>query len=176
MPFVGIGEMGDPSENWEHTIEVCGVISKAKKPIVIRTKHWNTIPNNLLTEIEKLRICINTSVSALDSHEELEHRLNQYERLKKVCNSVLRIVSCDFNKKHADGLDKSIIQDELFKAGNYIDTVFRHSKDNPWVVKNIIKTEKINFLKSKVLASVFNKNAYLGDCEHCPDMCGINLF
>ena len=174
MPFVRIGEMGDPSGDWGHTLEVCKIISQAKKPIVIITKHWDSIPDNALGPIGKLNLCINTSVSALDNEQELEHRLTQYERLKAVCNSVLRIVSCDFNKDHADGLDRSIIQGELFKMEKHIDTVFRPSANNPFVLKNIIKTKKVKFLNSKVLASVFNDNTYLGDCNNCPDMCGIS--
>jgi hypothetical protein len=175
MPFVRIGEMGDPSENWEHTINICESISRAGKPIVIITKHWNPIPDNLLTTLERLNVCINTSVSALDSEEELEHRLTEYGRLKNVCKSVLRVVSCEFNKGHTDGLDKHIIQEELFKMGKCIDTVFRPSNNNPLVEKGIIKVRKVKFLKSQVLASVANENTYFGDCKNCPDMCGVNL-
>jgi hypothetical protein len=175
MPFIRIGEMGDPSVNWRHTISVCREISVAKKKIVIITKHWETIPDNCLKEIERLGLCINTSVSALDNDEELDHRLKQFERLKNCCNSVLRIVSCDFNKEHSDGLDKCFIQNELFKMGNCIDTVFRPSVNNIFVSKNIIKVEKIKFLKATVLASIFNKKTYLGRCDNCPEMCGLKF-
>jgi hypothetical protein len=77
MPFIRIGEMGDPSENWEHTINVCSAISIAKMPIVIITKHWNTISKELLNDVRMMDICINTSISALDTDQEIEHRLNQ---------------------------------------------------------------------------------------------------
>jgi len=174
MPFIRIGEMGDPSVNWEHTLDICKEVSRAGKKIVIITKHWNTISNSNLKDIEKLGLCINTSVSALDNEQELEYRLTQFERLKNVCNSILRIVSCDFNKHHSDGFDKSIIQDELFKMGNCIDTVFRPNRNNYFVGKNIINTKKVKFLKSTVLASVYNDNTYMGSCINCPDMCGIN--
>ena len=173
LPFIRIGEMGDPSANWEHTVSVCKKISAAKKKIVIITKHWETIPDSLLKEVEKLNLCINTSVSALDNEQELEHRLAQFDRLKNVCRSVLRIVSCDFNKDHADGLDKSIIQSELFKMGPCIDTVFRPGKNNPFLTKGIIKAKKVKFLKATVLASVYNAGAYMGGCKGCPDMCGV---
>jgi hypothetical protein len=61
-------------------------------------------------------------------------------------------VSCDFNRDHADGFDRAIVQEELFKIGgkDVIDTVFRPSKDNPFVVKNIIKTKKTRFLGATV--------------------------
>lgn len=175
MPFVRIGEMGDPSENWEHTINICKIISLAKKHIVIITKHWKSIPDNLLKYIEDYNICINTSISALDNNFEINHRLLQFNRLKKYCNSVLRIVSCDFNKNNETGYMKSKIQDELFKNDKTIDTVFRTNKDNNFVKEEIINIKKIKFLKEIVLASVFNKNTYFGYCDKCSDMCGINF-
>ena len=176
MPFVRIGEMGDPSLAWEHTIGICQDITPAGKPIVIITKHWKPIPENLLDKVSKLELCVNTSISALDEEEEIVYRLEQFERLKRVCNSVLRIVSCDFNKEHSDGLDRHLVQEELFKiAGStVIDTVFRPRPDNPFVKKNIIKTSKVKFLRAEVLASVRNPNTYFGMCGTCPDMCGIN--
>lgn len=175
MPFVRIGEMGDPSGDWGHTVNICKIIAQTKKPIVIITKHWASIPDSFLGDISKLNICVNTSVSALDNEEQLEHRLTQYERLRGVCKSVLRVVSCDFNKGNLDGVDRDIIQKELFKMGPCIDTVFRPSSNNYFVAKNIINTKKVRFLKSTVLASVHNDNTYMGDCRNCPDMCGINL-
>ena len=177
MPFVRIGEMGDPSLAWDHTIEVCKQIARAGKPIVIITKHWKSLTDALLKDISKMEICINTSVSALDNEKELEHRIEQFERLKPVCNSVLRIVSCDFNKDHPKGLDRSIIQEGLFKLGgaSVLDTVIRPSANNPFVTKNIIKTQRIKFLCAPVLASVYKKDTYFGMCGTCPEMCGINL-
>lgn len=172
MPFVRIGEMGDPSENWEHTIHICNIISLAKKPIVIITKHWKTMPDILLKDIAG--VCINTSISALDSDEEIEHRLQQYNRLKPFCKSVLRVVSCDFNKDNAEGLRRSKMQERLFYNDNVIDTVFRPSAKNPLVINGIINVAKVKFLKQNMLASAYNKSAYFGRCETCPDMCGIN--
>jgi len=176
MPFVRIGEMGDPSENWLHTINICKIISYAKKPIIIITKHWETIPNNLLKEIKKLNIYINTSISALDNDYEIEHRLNQFNRIKHYCNSVLRIVSCDFNKNNYEGRIRSKIQERLFKNNKIIDTAFRPNINNPLVINKVINIEEKQFLKSKAIVSLFNKNTYLGRCESCPEMCGINLF
>jgi len=173
MPFVRVGEMGDPSFDWRHTLDVCKEISGAGKKIVIITKHWEHMPDILLNTASKLKLCINTSVSALDNERELEYRLEQYERLGSVCNSVLRIVSCDFNRDNSDGLDKSIIQDELFKLGPCIDTVFRPSSKNHFVVKGIIKTKKVGFLRSSVLASMHDPGVFMGMCKDCPDLCGV---
>jgi hypothetical protein len=173
MPFIRIGEMGDPSECWGHTLSICNDIRSIKKSLVIVTKHWETIPENLLTNIEKLKLTINTSISALDKEVEIEHRLNQFNMLRNVCNSVLRIVSCDFNINNNEGKRRLRIQNELFNNMNNIDTAFRPDKNNYFVLNDIIKIEKTKFLKSNVLVSKFNKNVYFGKCDNCPDMCGI---
>ena len=175
MPFIRIGEMGDPSEDWAHTIGVCKKISCAKKPIVIITKHWKTLTKGQLKEMRGLDICINTSISAMDNETEIKHRLSQYSILKRYCNSVLRIVSCDFNKDTPEGAGLSEIQDTLFKNDKTIDTVFRPSVHNELVEKNIIKIRRIKFLGSNVFASVRSEKTYFGYCKDCPDMCGINL-
>jgi hypothetical protein len=173
MPFIRIGEMGDPSEDWEHTIDICNAVSLAGKPIVIITKHWKIIPDKLLNKIHRLKLCINTSISALDNDVEIQHRLNQFYRLKNYCNSVLRIVSCDFNKDNPEGAGREVLQEELFKHNKHIDTVFRPSKNNPFVLRGVINTKKVKFLNSTVLASLHNEETYFGKCQDCPDMCGI---
>lgn len=173
MPFVRIGEMGDPSEDWKHTINVCSAIQYSHKPIVIITKHWETISSNLLDDIRQMDICINTSVSALDSTDLLEHRLEQFNRLKHYCNSVLRIVTCDFNKNNVDGMRMSFIQDELLEKRPNINTVFRPSINNTLVTSGIINVKKVKFMGHMQYASCFDDDAYLGYCDTCPDQCGI---
>jgi hypothetical protein len=175
MPFIRIGEMGDPSEYWEHTIEICEIIKEAGKKIVIITKHWKLISDELLDRIGKLDLYINTSISALDNDNEIEYRLKQFNRLKNYCHSSLRIVSCDFNIENNEGVIRGEIQKRLFKNYPIIDTVFRPNKENPLVRNNIINVYKVRFLKSNVLASMYNENPYLGFCLDCPDMCGLTL-
>ena len=175
MPFVRIGEMGDPSLNWEHTIKICKIISKAGKPIVIITKHWKVLSDSLLKDIKPLDICINTSISALDTEGQIHKKLHQFYRLKDYCNSVLRIVSCDFNKENEEGISRRVVQDELFKHTPHIDTIFRPSLNNPLVKNNVINISKVKFLSASVNASVHNKDTYFGYCGKCPDMCGVNL-
>jgi hypothetical protein len=175
MPFVRIGEMGDPSEDWGHTLNVCGIIQESKKPVVIITKHWNKLEDSMLKSIRMLDLYMNTSISAMDTDEQIKHRMGQYEKLKKYCNSCLRIVSCDFNTETKEGSRMKKIQDILFKNDNVIDTVFRPDKTNDLVINGIIHTIEVGFLRTKMLASMNNKNAYLGFCNECPDMCGLTL-
>ena len=82
MDFVRIGVMGDPSECWGHTIEICDKIRHHVKNIVIITKHWESLPGYLLPKFKSLNLIVNTSISALDSDDLIEHRLEQYKRLK----------------------------------------------------------------------------------------------
>jgi hypothetical protein len=185
MSFIRIGCSGDPSEDWEHTIGIIKQIKEnsqlslfdisSKKQIVIITRHWNVLTDEQLKEILKYNICINTSVSALDNDYLISKSLNEYERLKKYCKSILRIVSCDFNESNEIGAFKAEIQRKLFKNESVIDTVFRPSSKNKLVLDNIINVKKMAFMKSKQLISKYNKKAFTGKCENCLEMCGINM-
>jgi hypothetical protein len=185
MPFIRIGCSGDPSENWQHTINIIKQIKEnsqlslfdisSKKQIVIITRHWNTLTDKQLIELSKYNICVNTSVSALDNERLINKSLTEYKRLKPYCKSVLRIVSCDFNELNKIGKNKAEIQRKLFKNDLTIDTVFRPSSKNEFVINEIINVKKMGFMKSKALVSKFNKKAYLGKCGTCLEMCGLNV-
>lgn len=173
MPFIRIGCSGDPSECWEHCFNILDKVKRCNKEIVIITKHWQPIKDEFLSILHKLKICINTSISALDTQEQISFRLNEYNRLKPFCKSMLRIVSCDFNKNNEEGLYKSLIQEELFRNENTIDTVFRPSKNNPFVLNSVINTSIGKFINGKQLMSKFNRKTYIGNCHSCIEKCGI---
>ena len=63
----------------------------------------------------------------------------------------------------------------LIKNKGFIDTVFRPSKNNKFITDGIINVKKMGFMKSKTLVSKFNKKAFLGKCENCLEMCGLNI-
>lgn len=183
MPFVRIGVSGDPSECWDHTLNVCDIISGCNmvlyrtymKVIVIITKHWHNLTEQQLRRLSKLDICVNTSISALDKAHLLNNRLKQYNRLKPYCKSVLRIVSCDFNLQNETGKKLNVIQDDLFDNESTLDTVLRVDGENEYVLDEIINIEKVKFLSKSCYASVHNSNTYLGECSSCPEMCGVTL-
>jgi hypothetical protein len=174
LPFIRIGVSGDPSENWNNTLQVLKVLAFCKKTFVIITKHWNNLTEKQLNDISKLSVCINTSISAFDSSLLLNNRLSQYNILKNYCKSVLRVVSCDFNTSNLTGLFLNDLQERLFNNDNVIDNVLRVSKNNPYLNYEIIKAQEYDFLKNKVLMSKKNKHTFTGYCKDCPDMCGIN--
>jgi hypothetical protein len=185
MPFIRIGCSGDPSENWDHTIDIINKLKnntqlslfdiKSTKQIVIITRHWNQLTDEQLNNLSKYNICFNTSISALDNLELINTSLNQYNRLKKSFKSILRIVSCDFNLDNEIGYQMSLVQQSLFKNKNIIDTVFRPTSSNYYVVNNIINVKKMGFMNSTSLVSKYNKKTYLGKCKNCKEMCGVNL-
>jgi len=170
MPFVRIGEMGDPSEYWKHTLDVCGCISITEKPIVIITKHLKTIPEKLLPLLKKCNIIVNTSISALDSKAQIKHRLKQYNRLKPYCKSVLRVVTADFGIDHF-----TEIQNKLLDNDNVIENVFRPNPKNDLVIDGIINIKKRHFLSCEVWASSRKDDVFMGSCADCKEMCGVNL-
>lgn len=184
MPFVRMGTNGDPSENWEHTINIIESIfndkqlsffKEDKKQIVIITKHWTNLTNEQLLKISKYNICFNTSVSALDKTELLSNALIQFERLKPYSKSLLRVVSCDFNKENKEGLRLSIVQDELFKIDKVLDTVFRVFKNSEYVTSGTINIKQTKFLGKKCYVSKFNRKTFFGKCSKCLEMCGVNM-
>lgn len=174
LPFVRMGTMGDPSENWEHTFDICRTIAIANKEIVIITKHWKQMTDAQVSELSAHNICINTSVSALDEPEHMAQSVNEFNRLKPFCKSVLRIVSADFNLDNETGHRLAKVQAELFKLTPTLDTVLRVSKNNKLVTDGIIKIKQTNFLGNKQYASKFNKKTYLGKCSTCSEMCGVH--
>lgn len=175
LDFVRIGTSGDPSEDWEHTLSVCDVISRCNKEIVIITKHWTNLTNDQLQRLSKMNVCINTSVSALDKTHLIENSVLQYQRIKLYCKSILRIVSADFNLENETGRELNEVQKSLFKNPDTIDTVLRVGKNNQLVRDGIIKIKEATFLGKKTHVSKYNRKTYFGKCENCHEMCGVRI-
>ena len=173
LDFIRIGTSGDPSENWEHTISIIKQIDKCNKQIVIITKHWTNLSIDQLEYLGTINVCINTSVSALDKPHLLSNSIDQYKILKKYCKSILRIVSCDFNLSNEIGNKLSIIQNELFKNDDIIDTILRLNRKNELIKNGIVNVKESTFLGKKALISKFNRNTYFGKCSNCHEMCGV---
>lgn len=175
LDFVRIGGSGDPSENWEHCIKILKAIQNCNKEIVIITRHWTNLTDEQLLFLNTINVCINTSVSALDNDRLLNNSIRQYNRLKPYCKSVLRIVSCDFNLQNETGIKLNEIQHKLFQNENTLDTIFRPSKSNKFVIDGVINISKEIFNGKKAVISRFNKNTFAGKCFNCKDMCGIKI-
>lgn len=173
MQFIRIGEMGDPSWNWDHTLSIIERIRPySLKEIVVITKHWQPIPERLYGALDG--VCINTSVSAMDSPADLSYRLGEYEKLRGRCESVLRVVTCSFNTDNERGALLAGVQDSLLNGRRVIETVFRPGVDNAFVADGVINCSRSRFLGGVGLSSLRNGGVFFGRCDQCPDMCGIN--
>jgi hypothetical protein len=185
MPFIRIGCSGDPSENWQHMINIIKQLRhedqlslfdyKFSRQIVVITRHWNILNDAQLHQLSEFNLVINTSVSALDEVHLITNALNQYNRLKPYCKSVLRVISCDFNLTHELGRKKERIQKRLFENDNTIDTIFRSSKNNEFVLSGLINAYNGVFMGKKTFISKYNRKTYSGHCISCKEMCGLNL-
>lgn len=175
LDFVRIGASGDPSENWEHTINVIKVIQRANKEIVIITRHWTVLTDEQLRYLSTINVCFNTSVSALDKPELIKHSVEQYNRIKPYCRSFLRIISCDFNLQNETGFRLAEVQRQLFRNDDTIDTVLRVQKNNPYVTSGIVKIKEAVFLGKKSYVSKMNPKTYFGKCSTCKEMCGVSV-
>ncbi len=171
--FVRMGNSGDPSEDWGHTIKVIEQLKGINKPIVIITRHWNKLTGDQLKIISQHNITINTSISAID--DDLHDNIQQYELLKSYCKSILRVVSFDFNQENEKGRDYDLLQNWIFNTYDVLDTVFRCSKSNPLYKTGIINIKETKFLGGKCYVSKYNPKAYFGNCINCLEKCGINM-
>lgn len=167
--FVRLGVMCDPSHDWDHTFGIIERIRKYNPNIVIITKHWKELRKDHLAIMDG--ICVNTSISALDSMDQVRHRLSWYNELKKHCKSVLRVNTADFNDPRLKA-----IQSELLANDNVIDNILRIPKSHFLVRSGMVNVKKHRFISGDVFASVSNENTYFGSCDKCPDKCGIALF
>jgi len=173
--FLRIGSNGDPSEDWQHTINIIKKIQPINKDIVIITRHWKKLTDKQLKEIKKYNICFNTSISAIDEDLDLKNSIFEYERLKIYSKSILRIVSFDFNLDNKKGIYYNSIQNYLFKNHKMIDTVFRVFKTNKLYKEGIINIKETKFLGKKCYVSKMNKKTYFGSCNNCLEKCGIKM-
>ena len=174
LSWFRIGTMGDPCHNWMLTVKICEWLGEFRIPVIV-TKHWLTIPDEYLDRLARLKVIINTSISPLDSDDEREYRLNQFNRIKASnIKSVLRIVSI---KPGRTKLGKRLldIQNELFKNKPIIDNPLRIQPSDNRVKNGDILTGKYYDLNAMKYISVANKDVYLGICSECPDQCGVNL-
>lgn len=169
-----IGTAGDPCHDWDNTLEVCEYLHGTGKQAVIITKHWIKLDDSHLSRFKALSAVINTSVSALDTQQELKHRLRQIERIREYgIASVARVVTCEFGDTES-GRERKLIQNSLLAVLPVVDNPLRTGANHALVLSGDIllsrHTESIG--GGSKLISLHDKNVYLGTCDSCPDQCG----
>jgi len=168
-----IGTMGDPSHDWDGTVNVCEWLGKLKTPVII-TKHWISATDEQLFRLKQAGAVFNTSISALDTDKELEWRLIQFHRLKALgLVSVARIVSAKFGDT-AEGRRMAEIQDKLYELQPQIDNPLRAPKTHPLVMAGDIIVEKRKDINAEVSISIYKPDVFTGKCVDCTDQCGVH--
>lgn len=168
LPLVRMGTFGDPSFDWDHTLRVADFVKTCGKKIVVVTKHWRPMNQSQIKKAGRIGVFINTSISALDSPDEIKYRLGEYNRYKKYGTSVLRVVTCKFLLKT---LDKA--QDSLLSNENVIDNPMRISKNHPLVREKIMSVKRVKDIDSYTWISRNNPKSFIGHCYQCSDLCGL---
>lgn len=170
-----IGTAGDPCHDWTHTVAICWALWHTQKVPVIITKHWVALTDDQIEKLRRLRAVVNTSVSGMDTDQELRLRVGQSERLRLAgVKSVLRIVTCHYGESAwARACQEK--QDYLLSLVPVIDNPLRARKSNPRVVNgDILLTRIPGAVGGGKLVSVNSPFTYLGTCRDCPDQCGVD--
>jgi hypothetical protein len=169
-----VGTAGDPSHDWENTLAVCERLAPAGKTPVIITKHWKALLDPQLDRLARLHAVLNTSVSGLDTSEEIEYRIGQLERLKRWgIRSVCRVVTCKYGNTPR-GVEAKRKQDYLLSILPVIDNPLRATKSNGMVLAgDIILGRNDNSIGGGKYISLHQKNIHIGVCANCVDQCGV---
>jgi hypothetical protein len=171
--FFRIGTMGDPCHAWEHTVKTVEWLAPFAVPVII-TKHWCVASDEQLARLVICGTVLNTSVSALDTPQELRHREKQIARYAGLGGvSVARIVSCDFDTSNDEGRAMAEVQARLFTLKPTLDNPLRVPRTHDLVKRGVIRVHPVFDINTIRSISLFNPNTYVGHCSACPDKCGL---
>lgn len=143
-PWYRIGTAGDPCHDWENTLATCEMLESTGKQPVIITKHWRLIDDGHLARLRSLGAVVNTSVSALDTRQELRHRLKQITRLREAgIRSVARVVTCHFGNTEW-ARERNETQQSLLQLSPMIDNPLRIPANDARVVNGDLAVSKVS--------------------------------
>jgi len=174
LPWFRIGTMGDPSHDWDFTVDVCKWLGKFKIPVVV-TKHWVEMSYEHLKALRECNTVVNTSISPMDTKEEIEYRLSMFKMLNDSgIQSTLRVVTAKFGETEVGrAFEKS--QNAILKHNPIIDNPLRIPATDQRVISGDIIVRRHLDLGGGSTVSISKPSAYLGSCNICPDQCGVNF-
>lgn len=177
LSWYRVGVNGDPSYDWENTVYICEELKRSFKIPVIVTKHWVKMTYEQMVRFRKIGAVINTSVSPLDTQDEIKHRLMQAYVIKKIgIKSVLRVVTCNFLETEFAKERNNIQSFLLSQPYIIIDNPLRVKQKSNLVLNGHIAVEKkVDNVIGKQFVSLHNENAFLGECKYCVDQCGVPI-
>ena len=176
LGFFRVGTMGDPCHAWDETVATVEWLAPFAIPVII-TKHWRRATEEHFRRLVAVGAILNTSVSALDSAAHLAARLAEIGKYATAGGtSVARVVSCDFNRDHAEGARMHEVQRSLFAMQPMIDNPLRAFSTHPLIQAGVIRLVKVKDLVSERTISISPESkTYLGHCSGCVELCGAGL-
>ena len=174
LPWFRIGTMGDPSYDWDCTVDTCEWLSRLKTPVVV-TKHWQPMSEDHAKVMRDCGTVVNTSISPMDTNSEIKYRVNTFKWLSEIgVKSVLRVVSAKFGDTDT-GKRLEHKQREIFKNSPTIDNPLRIPISDSRVEAGDIVVARHKDLGGGSTVSISSSSAYLGPCNTCPDQCGVDF-
>ena len=168
-----IGVSGDPSHDWENTLAVCEYLKPTGKVPVVITKHWRTLTGADVARFAAVSAVFNTSLSGMDTDQEIQHRVRQMHRLREAgMVSACRVITCRYGNT-AWGNAARAKQDYLLSLGDIIDTPLRATKSNERVLSGDILLSRIEWAVGWKHISLHRDDVFMGTCDKCPDQCGV---
>jgi hypothetical protein len=171
-----IGNMGDPSHDWDNTITVINALRHAHKIPVIVSKHWVSLQSDQIKKLKQLNAVFNVSTSGLDSDDEIKYRVEQLARLRyEGLQSICRVVTCKFGRSQwAQNCNDK--QNYLLSLVPAIDNPLRTKLSNKYVLRGDIEImkKKDSIGGGGKNVSLNSKKTFIGKCDDCPDQCGID--
>lgn len=172
--FFRVGTMGDPCHAWQETVETIEWLAPLAVPVIV-TKHWMRATDEQFKRLVACGAILNTSVSALDKRNELNHREREMKRYAEFGgHSVARVVSAEFDVSTTEGARMNGIQERLFALPFVIDNPLRVARNHPLVVAGVIKLTVQKDLNSMRTISIAKADTYTGHCSSCLDKCGLS--
>jgi len=171
-----IGVMGDPCHDWDNTLNVINRLRHSGATAVIVTKHWHTLTDHHISRLLEMNVVVQTSTSGMDTDDEIKHRIEQLNRLRKYnIPSVNRVVTCEYGASDWARSCKEK-QDYLLSLIPVIDNPFRVSSNNYRVLNGeIIIKKRDDSIGGGKWVSLNDNAAYLGKCCRCPEQCWVDL-
>lgn len=173
-PWFRTGNMGDPSHDWDNTVDVCEWLSRFKVPVIV-TKHWIGMSENHAASIRKCGAVVNTSISPLDTDSEIGYRISTFRHLKEIgINSVLRVVTAMFGDTD-NGNELKRKQETIFNNFPIIENPLRIPGTDKRVMSGDIVAHRHKDIGGGSTVSILNQSSYIGICKTCPDQCGVRF-
>lgn len=174
LSWYRVGTMGDPCHDWANTLTVLRALWPMELTPVVVTKWWKAPSNQQIERMREFGTVVNISVSGMDTDDEIDHRLAARERLiDSGVRTALRVVTCEYGSSEwARRCDE--LQEYLLTLAPVIDNPLRARSTNERVLNgDIFLTKREDSIGGGKLVSLHHESVYLGQCESCPDQCGI---